>query len=240
MAKEKNQNQIDIERKEEQKFLFKAQQFIEENSKVVIGVSIGVIVAVILFFVIKNAIAKTAIENENKASVNLSRVMQYYSIGDYQKALYGDSLAKVRGESIIGLVKIVDEYGGTESGKIAALYAGECFKELKKYVEAKEYYEIALKSKSNLVKEGANAGLGTICEYQGDYKEAIKYFEKASNLSDVVTSKDRYLFYAALNYEKIGEKEKAINIFKDIIGRNKSEFAGFSKSGLARLGTIIE
>ncbi|MFN3306516.1 MAG: tetratricopeptide repeat protein [Candidatus Kapaibacteriota bacterium] len=152
----------------------------------------------------------------------------------------GDKTRKVRGEDVIGLVDIVREFKGVPQTYVAALYAGNCYLQLERYRDAMEYFKIAMDSKSNIVLEGASSGLGVCYESLGNYTEAAKYYELASSYALPVAVKDRYMYFQALCLEKIGEKAKAEKLYRTIIGDNQSEFVGLAKSGLIRLGTIIE
>ena len=219
----------------------RAQHFIFNNSKVISYLSLGVIIVVVLIFVIKNIVQKNTDESQQKAIVALDRILPYYDAPDYKKALFGDSSRTVRGQRIIGLLEIIEEFNGTLQEKIAALYAGNSYLALNKAKEAVEYFEIALDSPSKIVLEGANAGLGSCNEILGDYEEAASYYVKSSELAISDLTKARYNYYAAKSYEKSGDIEAAEKLYKDIIARNKySEFSNYSKAGLSRLGMKID
>jgi tetratricopeptide (TPR) repeat protein len=220
--------------------VLKVQNFVEENRKLVIGISLGVLVLAVLFFFIKNRIDESNREDSINASAAISRIMQYYQDGNYQKALNGDSAKKVQGEKVIGLIEIVNKYEGTDQGKYAALYAASALLNLNRYQEAKKYFEIALKSPAKIVQEGANAGLATVYEMEGKYKEAADYYEQAALIAVEQGLKNRYQFFQALCLEKAGDKEKAEKLYREVIGDNRSDYVNSAKAGLIRLGTIIE
>ncbi len=216
------------------------QQFVEENQKYInIGAG-AVILIVVLIFVIRYFVSKSEQEKEIKTSTAISRILPYIENAQYEIALRGDKTRKVRGEEVIGLIDIVKKYKGVAPSYVAALYAGNCYLQLEKYRDAIEYFKIALDSKSNIVLEGASAGLGVAYESLGNYNEAIKYYEMASTYALPIGVKDRYLYFQALCLEKIGDKKKAEKLYRTIIGNNQSEFVNAAKSGLVRLGTIIE
>lgn len=219
----------------------KLQQWIEQNSKKVMIISIAVIAVTVGFFVIKGIIEKNNEEKNLKSSVALNRVLQYFSSGDYQKALDGDPNATVRGEKIIGLKAIADEYSGYDAGKIAALYAGNCLIMMNRHSEAEKYFDIASGSDSKMLQMGAYAGLGSVDEVKGDFNSALKNYEKATELAGNDDSKFRYTYYTGLCYEKINNKQKAEEMYRYILDEAKnSEFIRFAKMGLVRIGTIIE
>ncbi len=229
----------DIEKEEIQE-KSKLQLFIEQNQKWINISALAVVGIVIVVFVVRYFVLKTEAENERKASVAISRVFPYIENAQYELALRGDKTKKVRGEDVIGLVDIVREFKGVPQTYVAALYAGNCYLQLERYRDAIEYFKIAMDSKSNIVLEGASSGLGVCYESLGNYSEAARYYEIASTYALPVGVKDRYLYFQALCLEKIGEKAKAEKLYRTIIGDNQSEFVGLAKSGLIRLGTIIE
>ncbi len=226
-----------VEKEEE---LSPIQAFVQKNQKTINIVALSVIGIVVIIFVLRFFVLKSTEEKENKASVALSRILPYIDAADYNKALYGDKAKKVRGENVIGLIEIVEKYGGTPQGKLAALYAGNCFLQLNKYREAIDYFEKASKAKAAIVKEGANAGKAASYEFLKDYRNAAKHWELAAELALPIGVKDRYRYFAALCYEKINQKDKAEAFYREIIGNNQSEFVGLAKAGLVRLGTIID
>lgn len=180
-------------------------------------------------------------ENAQKASLALSRIRTYYESGDYQRALNGDPGAQIRGESIQGLSSIVSEYGSTASGKTAAYYAGVAYVNLKKYSEATAMFEKASGSESDVVKAGALAGLAVIAEHNNNFASASEQYVKASGLAQDDVSKARFLYFSAICLEKISKKEEAISQFKEVVNKySQTEYAGDSKAGLVRLGTIID
>jgi tetratricopeptide (TPR) repeat protein len=217
------------------------QEFIQNNSKKVSYISIGVIVAVALLFFLKNYLEKTAEEKRQTATVALSRIMPYYDAPDYRLALYGDETKTIRNQKVIGLIDIVKKYESTNPGKIAALYAGNSFLAVGKAQDAVKYFEIAMDSPSKVVVMGANAGLGGCNELLKKYEEAATYYEKAAELSLADGAKNRLLYFAGTMYEKLGNKEKAEKVYRGIVDEDQySEYANYAKAGLTRLGMIIE
>ncbi len=225
---------------EETNTVAKIQAYIEEHRNLVIGVSVGIIVVVIGLFLLNNYMKKKEAENIENASFALSKVQQIYLANDYEKALHGDQQILVNNRPMLGLVEIADKYDGTKSAKVAALYAADCYVKLGKYKEAIPYFEEAAESESAVIKEGAFAGLGICSEFEGNYSEAAESYEKAIAYAKVPANKDRYKYFQGLCYEKMGEKEKAENLFREIIAKDASEFVNMAKGALARVGTIIE
>lgn len=213
------------------------ESFVKKNRNYLIGavviIALIAISAVFLF--------KSSTEKSEEASLKLSRVLPYYEQEQFMNALNGDKTRKMRGEAIVGLVKIVDDYEGTDAGKLAALYAGNCYLNLNKAKESVKYFEIASGSNSFIVMEGANAGLGKAEELQGKLKEASSSYEKAAEYAGEDEVKARYYLYSALCYEKGKDKENAIKFFQEVVNLSpQSEFSDMAKAGLTRLGIIID
>lgn len=222
----------------------KISAFAQKYKKYLFGISIAVIVIVGLIFLFKKSDGPKLSEDEMQASYALSRVARYYQMSDYNRALYGDTSKQLREQPVLGLIEIINKWGDTKPGQVAALYAGNALMLQGKYTEAIDYFNKALNSKSNVVLESANGGIGASQEYMGNTAEALKSYEKASTVASTPLSKNKYQYFTAKCCEKLGgaeDKQKAEKLFREIISENKSkEFVDLAKAGLVRLGTIIE
>jgi len=215
-----------------------SENFLQKYGKLIAVAAVAVIaiIAVAYYF------TYTSNKNKEEASLALSRIRSYFDKEEYAKALYGgDSIPEVRGEKVMGLIKIVEEYSSTPAGKIAALLAGDALLTMDKIVDAKKYFEIASDAKSNDVAKGGYAGLAVCFEKENNLSKAAEFYEKASELSVESSTKGRYLLFTGICYVKMGEKEKAIQHLT-MVAKNQdfTEFANAAKIELARLGTIIE
>ncbi len=229
-----------VRKNEEDNKILIIQEFIKNKGKKTLWIALAVIAVIGAAILIKVKIDNDAEENNQAASLALSRILPYINSGDYEKALNGDATKLVRGEKIIGLVEIIKKYEGTPSADIASFYAGKCYESTEKYTEAEKYFEKALGSESDLVLMGANAGMGICMEKKNDYQSAVKYYEEAASKSIAPDTKNRYQYYAALCLEEIKDFEKAAKLYNEIIAENKSQFVGYSKAGLTRMGKAIE
>ncbi len=215
----------------------KIHKFILENKVLLItgGVVVVAIIGLILYF------QATQMTSSREASLALSRILPYFEQENYQIALDGDPQAKIRGQDIVGLLEIVEKYENTSQGRVAALYTANCYVELDNIEASKNYFEMALKSDSELIKTGAYAGLGLYYEHKEQFREAGENYEKAADFSGESGAKFRFLYFSALCYEKDGDTKGAEEQFRKVIGNNEySDYLGLAKAGLIRLGTIIE
>lgn len=211
--------------------------FIQKNGKVISLISIAVVVIIGIALFMRYQSEK----DSARASVLMTRVMDYYEKGEYDKALNGDPTKTYMGEQVKGLKYIADEFSGTDQGKIAALYAANAMFNSNQQKESKKYFEIAEKSSADVIKQGGSAGIGAILELEGKYIEAASSYNDAAQLADEDNIKSRYLFYSALCYEKGADKKQAETIFREILKISEfGEFGTLAKAGLARIGTIIE
>lgn len=214
-----------------------AKNWVEKNLMLIVAVIAGVAVLIGGYA----WYSKYSAENEELASLALSRVKSYYEAGDYQKALNGDPSKTVRGEQVIGLQAIVDEYGGTNASKVASLYAGNALLALNKASEAESYFDKASGSSSEIVAVGGKSGVAACKEQAGDYQSAAGIYEGMISQAEKTGSKDRTLLMAGLSYEKAGNKEKAEKMYRDLLAEfENSELVGEAKSGLVRIGTVLD
>ena len=111
---------------------YKAVDFFDKNKKNVYYVlsAIVIIIAGIIFFT-----NKRKADNE-KASLELSKIQQIYNAGNFQQSVSGDSLGQTK-----GLQFIVDEDGSTENGELAKLMIANSSFNLRFFVEAVKYYK---------------------------------------------------------------------------------------------------
>jgi len=240
MATKESSSDFDIQEIEIQDEITSKGNFFSNNVQkklklILIGVGI-IIIAVVAVILYNNSKENRELE----ASVALSRVMIYYENGDYDKALIGDKEKQVRGNVVIGLKDIVEQYGNTGNGEVAAIYAGNALVAKKNYDEASEYFNKGTGSKSVDVAISSNAGLAICAESKNDNSTAADNYNKAAELSKQPSLQAKYYLYAAMNYEKKGNTEKAAKLYKEIIKLEVAEYVVDAKSGLTRLGMIIE
>jgi tetratricopeptide (TPR) repeat protein len=177
---------------------------------------------------------------EREAALKLSRIRPFYDAGQLEVSLNGVS-GTIRGEQVPGLTAIANEYSSVESGRLAALYAGNAFVALERFAEAERYFNIASGSGSDITKMGGLAGLASCKAQAGANAEAAKLYEQASALGAKLGDEDRYKLFAALHFEKAGQKDKALQLFTAIA--NSTEFSDAiteAKAGIIRLGGTLD
>lgn len=185
---------------------YKAVDFFDKNKKNVYYVlsAIVIIIAGIIFFT-----NKRKADNE-KASLELSKIQQIYNAGNFQQSVSGDSLGQTK-----GLQFIVDEYGSTENGELAKLMLANSYFNLRDFEKAEKYYK-DYSGSNKLLQVSSAAGIASVYEAKNNFSDAAKQFEKAANIDKENPFVDQYLFYAGKNYLRSDKPDDARKIFNRI------------------------
>lgn len=183
-------------------------------------------------------------EENFEANIMLERVMPYYEKGDFGKALEGDQAIVINGQPLMGLRELAEKYSGSETSKLASLYAGNAYKLAGDLVAAKSWYDKAVSSESNIVKIGALTGIAYCEEANGNFDLAAKNYKEAAALTENEEMKTRFGYFAGLCLEKAGQNNVAKEQYTSVVEKSneerESEFVSKAKQGIARLGTKIE
>lgn len=185
---------------------YQAVGYFDENRNrifIYVGALAIVVIAVILFMNYKSSRNETA-------STQLARVMTIYDGGAYLEAIEGKA-----GTKLVGLKKIVEEYGSTENGEIAKIYLANSYNNLGKIEEAKKYYE-DYSGSNDVFKATALAGEAAYYASKKDYEKAGDLYKKAAYVSEENVMNPDYLLRAGINYMDAGNKEEAKDLFNKI------------------------
>ncbi|MGD0338296.1 MAG: tetratricopeptide repeat protein [Bacteroidota bacterium] len=186
--------------------LVKAENFFTQYKQYIYYTAVGVIVLIIVAFVYSN----NRKADEEKATMELTKINPMFQADQYETAIKG-----IPEKNIMGLQKIVNNYGSSESGEHAKIYLANCYYATGKIDEALKYYEDFGGSPLEL-KAAALAGAASCYEYKKDYKRAAELFEKAGNKYSSIPSASENLINAARNYGLIGDKERAKMLLKKV------------------------
>jgi len=206
ITKKKKLSKKEIKEDKLVSFMYNVESFYEDHkSKIISYGSILVIaIAAAYFYVNQQKVA-----NEN-AGIELSRVMQIFDQGSYLEAIEGR-----QGTNIIGLKKIVEEYGGTENGESAKIFLANAYSYLGNYEDAIKYYE-DYGGNIPVYKASAMAGMAGYYSSKNEYKKAADLYKNAANVFDLNAQNPDYLLNAAVNYYNSGEKEEARALLEKI------------------------
>lgn len=177
--------------------------FVRTNSKLLIGgvVAVVAIVAVVLILNARSA------DNEEMASRMLQQAQVAYQQQQYKIAIEGDQQA-----GMAGLRGIVEQYGGTPSGSLAALYLGNCYLYTDQFDKALEAFDEASFS-SDVLSSAVLAGRAAALEGKKQYAEAGSLYEKAAGMDDNDFLQAARCFNAGRMYAMAGDKEAAKKMF---------------------------
>lgn len=192
----------------------KSEAFFDKNKKIISGVIIAVIVIIAGWFLYNQYIAKP---RQEKASTELSKGQTYFNADQYDKALNGD------GAGFSGFAKIASDYGSTDAGNLANLYAGLCCANLNKWQEAVKYLEAFSTKSDAMVSPAALQALGNAYANTGQVDKAVDKLKEAASKADS-RGKDgvnnslspTFLLQAGELLESQGKTDEANKLYQDI------------------------
>ena len=192
----------------------KTDLFFKENRKTILIAS-GAIVLCVLLILGYTHFIRTPKVNECRAQMFPAE--HAFQQGDYQTAFSGDG-------NILGFEEILSTYGSF-ADESAWLYAGICQLQLGEYESAISYLK-KYKGKEPILSARAQACLGDAYVGLQQYAEAAAQFEKAAGVSDNVFAAE-YLLKAAVAYEELGDKDKALKLYETIKDKYPQSIEGY-------------
>ncbi len=175
---------------------FDLETFIEDKKKpLMIG---GGILAVVLIAVIY-IFGKWMPDRELKAQNDIYMAQFAFDKDSFNIALNGGKTSE--GKPFKGFLAVANDYGMTHTAKLANLYAGICYLNLKKYQEAVTYLDKGNVSDPVLGAIRLN-DMGDAYSEMGKMDDAIGYYEKAAAYSDNEKFAPLFLLKAGMAYEK--------------------------------------
>lgn len=192
----------------------RAEDFIAKNQKFILGFLGAVVVAVVGYFAYEKFIAEP---NQQTAADELFVAQQ-----NFQKAVDGDvkadslfNLVLNGSEGKFGVIRIAEEYSGTDAGNLANYYAGIAYLNTGKYAEAISSLE-KFSSEDVMLSILANGAIGDACAQQNKPKEALEFYLKAADANQNDFTRPRYLLKAGKTALALGNKADALKYFTDI------------------------
>ena len=135
---------------------------------------------------------------------------------------------------------LIDKFPGSQQGRLAMFYAGNCYYNLGEFAKAAErfsrYLEVVGEDQTHAFVGLALESLGYSHEAEGNLEKALEAFSRLGNLADNKSFQERGLTNAARIYEQRDEPQKALEIYKRLAEEfTTSRNAAKTKSKLARL-----
>ncbi len=185
-------------------FYARAIDLYENNRQMVIGAAAGIVALVVLIL----AWNWYQGNRNDQALSEMAEAVRLYEAGSYQAALDGDL-------SFLGLLDVVDSYGGTNSGNLATFYAADALFRIGDMERALEMFESYSKG-SDYIGASAFAGEAAIHELQGNHDRAGDLFMRAANVFSSDITSPMFLSKAARAYEMAGNSGDAIDALEMI------------------------
>ena len=184
--------------------------FVQNWRLFTIGFVIVALVVVVTFLWMRNLQRR-----EKYASFLLFQgVTKLQEAGD----LTGEEGGSAYNEALTTLSALVDEYGGTESGKLGLLYRGKCLSRLKRYGEAIEQYEafLSLDESSQLYRSLALKSLGFAYENEKEYEKALGCFKELTEMEESFLRGESILAQGRI-YEEMGQQKEALDVYRTFL-----------------------
>ena len=178
-----------------------------------------------LIFPAENLFGKMAATGFSKDSVNL--------------VINGGDL---EGKKITGLLKLINNFGGTAAGNRAKYMTGASYLHIKEFAKAIKYLEDFDGNGANQVQSKAYLMLGHAYAEQKKTADALDFYKKAASVND----KDEFfaadaLLIAAGYSDATGNNKEAINLYRQVKEKypsNVSVLNGEIDRHLAKLGEL--
>ena len=188
--------------------------FFLKNKKIILGAVAAIIVVIAGIFVYNTQISGP---REDKASTLLGKGQTYFNNEMFDQALNGD------GAGYIGFAKIASEYGSTDAGNLANLYAGLCYANLGKWQDAVKYLEDYSPKGDAMISPAAIEALGNAYAHVGQIDKAISTLKDAASKADAKADNGTnnslsptFLLQAGELLESQNKVDEANKLYQDI------------------------
>ena len=182
-----------------------AENWLEQNSKLVIGVVAVLLVAVAGYF----GFMYYKSNQDAQAQREMFQAIYYFEADSLNLALNGDG-------NNLGFIDIIDEYKFSDAANLAHFYAGVSYLKQGNYEAARLYLQ-DFSSNDLLVRARAYSLIGDAYMEEENFEEAATYYDKAAAYKPNRFFTPTYLMKAALAYEKLNQAEKAKAAYDQII-----------------------
>jgi len=144
------------------------------------------------------------------------------------------------GTQITGILKVINQYGGTASGNRAKYIAGATYLQIKDFDKAIKYLKEFDGHGADQVQSKAYIMLGHAYAEKKSTDEALSYYKKAASVNTKDESITLYALTMAASYASaMGKNKEAIDLYKEIKEKYPANPAmGDVDKQLARLGVF--
>jgi hypothetical protein len=181
----------------------KSELFFQKYGKIVYGCVAAVLLIALAILAYNRFILQP---KKEKAQADMFKAEQKFSQGNYELALNGD-------DNTMGFEEIIATYG-SKAGEAVYLYAGASALQIGEFDKAISYFK-KYDGEDKILLSRAQAGIGDAYVGLEDYKNALAAYEKAAATVNNMYSAG-YLLKAGQVAEELGDKDKALNLYKKI------------------------
>ena len=218
MATKQNVNQGDERLENVEEALSKTELWIENNQKTLWIIFIAVLVIAFGIYGVSRYNKK---RNEN-ASAQIFKAQQYFESEQFENALNGDG-------NNVGFLDIIDDYGSTKTGKLAAYYAGISYMKLGNYEEALNYLK-KYNNNDQVLSAMALGAMGDCYMELNELQNAATYYGKAAAKNANDFTSPMFLMKQGLTYEILNDYAKALNVYQTLKNDYPSSSEAFEVS----------
>lgn len=206
------ENENDVEQKDIPEViedsLSKTEVLLEENKKLISNVVLGLAIVIAGYFAYNNFIAGP----QEEAALDAIYPAQQ---GFENPTLKRDSIAEE-------FLSIADDFGSTEAGNVAGLYAGIALMESGDFEGALEAIEGF--SAAGKLTPGLKLGLIGDCQSElGEVESAVSNYKKAADLLDSKSGSSYFLKKAGILLEQNGQASDAVEVYELALSKYLSD-----------------
>ncbi len=183
----------------------RSEEFLQKNQKTLTIALIAIVIVILAIFGMRRWYFQP---REDRAAAEMFAAEQWFSQGDFQKALDGDDTYR-------GFVAVAESYSGTKSGNLARYYAGICNLRLGNFDEAAHWLK-KYNGKDTFTRPLAKIALGDAEMELGNTREAVDDYMKAAKMESNFVTTPTALFKAGMGYMMLGDNKKAADCFNQI------------------------
>lgn len=187
--------------------LSRSEAFLVQKKKPILIALAAIIVIVAGILCYHNFVA---VPQEAKASTAIAKGQEYFSQGDWQKALNGD------GAGFAGFTSIAKQYSSTKAGNLAKLYAGISLYNTGKTKEALDYLKDYSDAGDAMIEAEVIGAIGDCYATLGQKDDAVKQFKKAAEKADNNSLSPVYLIKAGEVLESDNKLDEAIKLYQEV------------------------
>lgn len=185
---------------------YKAESFFERHSKIIVGAFIGLALIGIGYF----AYLKTVLEPKSeKAFTEMVQADEYFKQDSVVLALKGSP------GSFQGYEQIIENYDGTKGANIARYKAGIAYFKLGDYASAVNSFE-KFSTDDKILNAQKNGMIGNALIESGKEKEALDYYVKAAEGTDLEVLQTLYYIKAGKLAMDLDQNKEALNYFQKL------------------------